>query len=247
MNKDLSYRLINIADPTRIYSVLKLNEFLIENPKFIKKRDLKIASISGGTEPEIDLFDKDVDVTYLNYDDNPNMWDLTKNWEGKEYQYLLGTFDFVFCEQILEHLSDPEMAFKNLNLLLKKDGILHCSVPGICGIHMDPNWYYSGFHPRLLNKWAKNLNIEIIHSFFWGSPKCAKMYSNCEFTPLVYSGGIEFFLPLFFSLLKKGKLKILLRVHIPNLLIHNIKYIFQDMWSENFITPVYTVFMGKKR
>ena len=96
MNKDLSYRLINIADPTRIYSVLKLNEFLIENPKFIKKRDLKIASISGGTEPEIDLFDKDVDVTYLNYDDNPNMWDLTKNWEGKEYQYLLGTFDFVF-------------------------------------------------------------------------------------------------------------------------------------------------------
>ena len=81
--------------------------------------------------------------------------------------------------------------------------------------------------------------------FFGGSPKAARMYSTCDWIPIVFSGGIQFFIPKLFSLLKQKKF-IKAISYLKQYLNHKKNYLFQNMWSDEFITPVITVFLGKK-
>ena len=242
---NLSDTLLCSTDPSRIFSVLKFLDFLNDQYKNSSNEKINVALVSGRNDPEVFLLGENILLSCLCFEDDQEMWDLTKDWGGYKYKYLHESFDFVFCEQVFEHLADPFRAFQNLNLLLKKGGFLHLSVPGVNGIHGDPFYFYSGFHPRLLEKWAETVSLEIKHCFFWGSPKAAKMYSVCEWYPLVFSGGLNFFIPKFFSLLKQKNIK-KAYLYLKVFLTHKIKYPFDDMWSNNFVTPVITVFLGQK-
>ena len=243
--QDLTDQLLCISDPARIFSVLKFSDFLKDNHKILFKKELNVAIISGLNEPEVYLLGENIITTKLCFEDDNEMWDLNKDWNNDKYKYLHESFDFVFCEQVLEHLSDPFRAFKNLNLLIKKGGFLHISTPGLNGVHTDPYYFYAGFHPRLFKKWAEIFSLEIKQCFFWGSPKAARMYSTCDWIPIVFSGGIQFFIPKLFSLIKKKKFRKAIS-YLKQYLNHKKNYLFQNMWSDEFITPVITVFLGKK-
>ena len=47
----------------------------------------------------------------------------------------LGTFDVVFCLEVMECLWNPLVALENLNLLLKKGGLLYISFPFVYPMH----------------------------------------------------------------------------------------------------------------
>ena len=77
--------------------------------------------------------------------------------------------------------------------------------------------------------------------FFGGSPKAARMYSTCDWIPIVFSGGVQFFLPKLVSLLKQKKFRMAIS-YLKEYLKPKKNYLFQNIWSDELITPVITVF-----
>jgi methionine biosynthesis protein MetW len=57
----------------------------------------------------------------------------------KELPFEKGTFDAVFCGDVLEHMYDTEKLLESINNILKPDGYLIVSVPNIA------SWYNRGF------------------------------------------------------------------------------------------------------
>lgn len=84
---------------------------------------------------------------------------------------ILESFDFVMCNQVLEHIPDVALAFKNLISLTKPGGYIWISIPVINRIHQDPDFYSSGYHPRYLKYLGDTNNLESIHISAWGSLK----------------------------------------------------------------------------
>jgi SAM-dependent methyltransferase len=53
-----------------------------------------------------------------------------------------GSFDTVFCSQVLEHVPEPALALAELGRVLKSGGYLILSVPHISWLHNEPHDYY---------------------------------------------------------------------------------------------------------
>jgi SAM-dependent methyltransferase len=70
-------------------------------------------------------------------------------------------FDIVLCTEVLEHLPDPALAFVKLLNLLKPDGVLILTVPGLSWTHQAPYFFSSGLSPYWVNHHA-NLNNSIV-------------------------------------------------------------------------------------
>lgn len=237
---ELKDRLINYSDPARVFSLFAFDES-------IKSLDLrqvstakKIAVVSGSSrEPELAFLGAEAEkVDVLSFEENPDLWDLSKDWDGDQYHHVRGGYDIVLCEQVLEHVPDPSLAFSNLCKLLNSQGILHISVPGINGVHGEPYFYYAGFHPRLLAFFAEREGLSLIDCSSWGCQKAARMYSCCDWAPLAISGGFEFLVQRF-SLSK-----------IKSLLLHGYRYPFQSFWrgpaQDNCSYPVIVWLLAKK-
>ena len=79
--------------------------------------------------------------------------------------------DFIICNQVLEHVFNPHLAFKNMLHHLKKDGYIYVSLPTINCIHGEPYFYSSGFYPRFLERITKENKLRIINIGYWGSKK----------------------------------------------------------------------------
>ena len=100
-------------------------------------------------------------------------YDLTEDWSvpGFINKDILGSFDFVMCNQVLEHVPDPMRAFKNLVLLAKPGAYIWVSIPVINRIHDEPNFYSSGYHPRFLRFLGDINGLDSIYIGAWGSLK----------------------------------------------------------------------------
>ena len=234
----------DFSDPARVVSFARFWELVSRDKELLVKR-LRVAVVSGGTESELRLLPETCRIDFLNFEQDPNMWDLTKDWTGEAYCDYRSRYDFVLCEQVLEHVSDPALAFRNLVAILSPGGLLHVSVPGVNGVHGDPFYFYSGFHKRLLKSWAEELGLEIVDIGDWGSPKAARMYSVCEWTPLAFSGGLEYFFGRVYSLVKSGEFKGLIRT-AGRALKNSFRYPGQDFWGCNGSTPVIVWLLARK-
>ena len=96
--------------------------------------------------------------------------------------------DIVFCEQVLEHVSDPSRAVRNLYSLLVPGGFAVVSVPFLIRIHLEPDdhWRFSPTGLRLLLSTA---GFDVVHVKAWGNRRCAR--ANLRFwrpyVPLLHS------------------------------------------------------------
>jgi len=52
------------------------------------------------------------------------------------------SFDTVYCSQVLEHVSEPAAALREIHRVMKPDGHLILSVPHLSGLHDEPYDYY---------------------------------------------------------------------------------------------------------
>ena len=234
----------DLSDPARVVSFSRFWELVKCDSELLANR-LRVAVVSGGTESELGLLPESSRVDFLNFEQDPHMWDLTNDWSDDAYGDYRSSYDFVLCEQVLEHVSDPALAFRNLVVLLAPGGLLHVSVPGVNGVHGDPFYFYSGFHKRLLKSWAEELELEILDIGDWGSPKAARMYSVCEWTPLAFCGGYEYFLGRVYSLIRSGNWKGLIR-SVCRTLKNSFRYPGQDFWSCTGSTPVIVWLLARK-
>ena len=151
----------------RVVSLFDLDKLsALENFKNINR----LCIISGSNnEPELFFLNpKEVVVTSLE-----NGYDLTDDWtdEGFKNKKSLMDFDFVMCNQVLEHVPDPVRSFHNILSMVKSGGYIWISIPVINRIHDEPNFYSSGYHPRFLRYLGDIYGLDTIHINAWGSLK----------------------------------------------------------------------------
>lgn len=172
LTKSHSYsRVVSLYD---FYQLSKLEKFQNIN---------KVCVVSGSeSELELNFINaKEVFTTSLE-----SGYDLTNNWSSENYFNInaKGRFDLVMCNQVLEHVPDPIMAFKNLNFLTKQGGYIWVSIPVINRIHNEPNFYSSGYHPRYLQFLADEFQLDTIHIGAWGSLKYKLFSVSRNWPPL---------------------------------------------------------------
>ena len=125
-----------------------------------------VGIISGfPNEPELGFL-KHEKLTILNYEGEIS-YDLDKSWLEEPSM----NFSFTLNNQVLEHVFNPQTAFKNIVHHTAPGGYIWISIPVINCIHGEPYFYSSGFHPRFLERIGKENNLEILHIGTWGSYK----------------------------------------------------------------------------
>ncbi len=222
------FKLLANSDPARIFSLLSFYESILDSKNFLFEEDIKIAVISGSDkEPEL-IFFKNAKIDFLNFEEKfiskeNQLWDLSLDWSDEKYINFHNKYDLVLCEQVFEHIPDPKMALKNIKLILKNKGIAHISVPAINGLHGEPFYFTAGYDKRMLKYLANKIGgFKILDCESWGSKKAAKMYSTCDWTPLVSSGDFLDCLKISFKIFN---LKNFLKYFY-----HKFKYNFNSIW-----------------
>jgi len=182
------YRLVNETDPARLISLIKFDEFMSNWHKPIES----IGIVSGQlSEPELLLIRGYKNVTLLEFEKDPDLFDLNKDWSLPEWSSYHKVFDLVLCEQVLEHVIDPQRAVQNLAHLLKPGGLLHVTVPAINNSHGEPEYFYGGFPAATLQEFSRVAGLNVAECGSWISDKCARMYATCDWSPISQSGTIS--------------------------------------------------------
>jgi len=60
---------------------------------------------------------------------------VKKGDANKKFPFKDKYFDIVVCNQVIEHLYNPDNAFEEIRRVLKNDGIAIISVPNLCSLH----------------------------------------------------------------------------------------------------------------
>ena len=103
-------------------------------------------------------------LTLLNFDGGDEH-DLDRSWQDTE---SLG-FSLTLCNQVLEHVFNPHIAFQNLVHHTAVGGYVYVIVPTINCVHGEPYFYSSGFHPRYLERLALDSGLRVAMLGAWGS------------------------------------------------------------------------------
>ncbi len=91
------------------------------------------------------------------------------------------TYDYIYSNQVFEHVDSPKKILKNLSKILKKDGIIHIQVPNGHGIEKGlkkSNWkpqknaiqpleHINCFNRKALKQLAKQNNLKLIPPKFY--------------------------------------------------------------------------------
>jgi SAM-dependent methyltransferase len=186
---DLRFKLLTLMDPARVISLMYFWHFF----KYTDLDIQKIAVVSGSmNEPELEYCPTNAKITVLSYEDDPYLFDLSKDWTKSSWKQHQQAYDLVLCEHVLEHCLDPAQAFNNLATLLKPGGILHVSVPAINNSHGEPHYFYAGFPKATLVSFAENANLDVLICDSWKSDKASRMYATCDWAPIAASGPLNF-------------------------------------------------------
>lgn len=153
-------KLSNVYNFSRVVQLAWLNKVLeVQGRKFHK-----IGVISGSeNEPELRLVSFD-SCDFLSFEQDAK-YDLDTQWDEE------ARFDLTLCNQVLEHLFNPQQAMANLVACTVKNGYIFVSVPTVNRIHGEPFFYSSGYHPRFLERLGKTAGVKLVAAGQWGSRK----------------------------------------------------------------------------
>lgn len=144
-------------DFPRVISMLEFERFIKDN-KIVCQNGLAF----NGVDPEWHYL-KDCQITRVDYIDNPEKFDLHKlELEKNDY-------DFVMCNQTLEHVYDPIKCLENIYKHMKEGGILYFNVPGDSIPHDTPIHFYTGFTPIGVAVIVKSAGFKILNIGHWGN------------------------------------------------------------------------------
>lgn len=146
--------------------IVSLAHFVALTEKLGLTNQAHTGVVSGyANEPELHFL-KSEKTTILNFDTDRS-FDLDKSWAGSEPL----NFSATLCNQVLEHVFNPHVAFKNLIHHTRPNGHIYVTIPTINCIHGEPYFYSSGFHPRFLERIGLENGLEVLNIGYWGSFK----------------------------------------------------------------------------
>lgn len=144
--------------------VVSLAHFAVLVNKLGLAKQAHTGVVSGSMEElELPFLGSDK-ITVLNLEEGH---DLEKPWLDASPQ----NFSMTLCNQVLEHVFNPHLAFRNLIHSTQPGGHVYVTIPTINCIHGEPHFYSSGFHPRFLERLALENGLEILSIGYWGSYK----------------------------------------------------------------------------
>ena len=102
-------------------------------------------------------------------------------------------FDFILCNQVIEHLNDPVGICRKLVALLRPEGILYVDVPNAHqwrerlrrGKYLSPTGHLSHFTKKTLQHLLTSVGLEVV--YVTGAPNCLGIYRRLGLGPLAYS------------------------------------------------------------
>jgi hypothetical protein len=159
--------------------VVSLSDFYRLSKELNLKNLKKVAVVSGSKdEPELNLINF-VDLDILQFNEDSNLFNLDDDWKmlsnkNNSYQFYKSRealYDFVFCNQVFEHIYSPIQGINNIKYILKKFGYIWISLPTINCIHGNPHFYTSGYHPRYLKRLCEEAGLKVIQLGAFGNRK----------------------------------------------------------------------------
>ena len=112
---------------------------------------LKVLDVGGGHKPYKKYFKdalyescdseealEDININIINNDEHTFFCDITKEIPRANY-----TYDIIICNEVFEHLNEPQNAACEIYRILKKKGEFYLTVPQCHGIHMPPHNYFN--------------------------------------------------------------------------------------------------------
>ena len=128
--------------------------------EWVEKYKLKNCGVLGYTCGDIELQHLNPsEKVYLDYPPH-DLHQIAKDFTGR--------FDFFLFNQTLEHLHNPYVAVKNINLCLKPGGYVFTSVPTLNIPHSTPI-HFGGFNPMGLTMLFISNGFEILEIGQWGN------------------------------------------------------------------------------
>lgn len=102
----------------------------------------------------------------ISYDDNTKP-DIT--WNGVTMPFENGSFNTCIATEVLEHCPDPEVFLKEVNRVLKPNGLIFLTIPFLWNLHEVPHdeYRYTPFSLERHLKAAGFVNISIKASGGW--------------------------------------------------------------------------------
>jgi len=132
--------------------------------KFYKKYSLKLGGnlidIGCGNKPYKNLFKHCKSYIGLEIEsENKNSADFT--YDGKNFPFEDETFDSAVCSEVLEHVFEPNQFLKEVNRVLKKNGLIILTLPFFWDEHEQPYDYarYTSFGLKYI---LEKENFEIL-------------------------------------------------------------------------------------
>ena len=132
--------------------------------KFYKKYSQKLGGnlidIGCGNKPYKNLFKHCKSYIGLEIEsENKNSADFT--YDGKNFPFEDETFDSAVCSEVLEHVFEPNQFLKEVNRVLKKNGLIILTLPFFWDEHEQPYDYarYTSFGLKYI---LEKENFEIL-------------------------------------------------------------------------------------
>lgn len=147
-----------------------------DNYYLISNHNSKVNFSGSLEEAELKLINYD-SVDLLNYEETYNSFNLDDDWRdynnniNQDFSRQSSKYDFVFCNQVLEHIYSPIQGIKNIYYITKNNCYAFISIPTINRIHGEPHFYSAGYHPRYLNRLCREAGFKVLHIGAWGSRK----------------------------------------------------------------------------
>lgn len=67
---------------------------------------------------------------------------VDKIYDGRNIPFNDEDFDIVLSTEVMEHVMDPDLFLREINRVLKKNGVLILTVPFFVSLHEEPHDYY---------------------------------------------------------------------------------------------------------
>ena len=143
-------KIYTLLDKLRFWPIqprFNIDNFMISSAKSAKSDDL-VLDAGAGARPYKKLF---ATKKYFSCD-FPDVLKKTNLQKKLQQSFFCdlhklplndSLFDFIICNQVLEHVKEPEKVLSEYHRILKKDGIIFLTTHGVYGEHMVP---FNFFH-----------------------------------------------------------------------------------------------------
>jgi len=166
-----------------------------------------LLDIGCGSMPYKKLFKNCTSYTGLEIESDQSKKIAHYTYDGKTFPFENETYDSALCSEVLEHVFEPNLFLKEINRVMKKNGVIIFTLPFIWDEHEQPQDYarYTSFGLKYIlekenfevleqKKICNNLSIitQLINCYFY-----KKMYHKKNF----FSKNFSLLIFLFFNLI----------------------------------------------